>query len=549
MNSIAVCISGQIRNDDSALIQTKKALEGIGADVFFSVWRKRGTKTFSGASSIDHMARVFGARVSRAFPRNWIGRMQHVFPDSSLVFPSLGDVTADDIHRIFPKSIVDIEDENFNLDFPFSDSNSLRMLYKIWRCNRLKVSAEKARSKPYDVVVRMRPDITLDFAAIERLKPEPNALYTHANQGSQPGYIQDLYWIGDTVVDNKMANAFARAFVDDSRGWAGIHPELYAHTQSVRLEAKPVNLVVGGIHQFAQFDTEYSKRVQKNLLATVSARRLDVGAAGGEELCALAEKSITAAIDNTDEDEQTSSAFIEAVTRLGQEHPSLRRLAYTMGATYVTDNPDLPFATRLAFLAYWMQLDSQEKQGNTLDRTIGNLPEIFTGQEARFYTIMTSQFVPPDGFDVMVPESWKTVLVDQPTTEESINNTIRHLASNTRFLYWLLDWAEQGGGIAKVGELATLQYNFGVRDIGSLIRAARALRKLGNETKEFEMLVWADTMGSFLTVKARLGELLLKRQNIEAARTYLRAAANYQNCPKWANTLLAEIEANHPTTA
>ncbi len=542
MNPIAVCISGQIRNDDSALIQTMEALKDIEADVFFSVWQKRGTKTFSGASSIDHMARVFGVRVARALPLNWLGRMQHIFPDSSLVFPSLGDVTREDVHRIFPASVVDVEDEDFNLDFPFSDSNSLRMLYKIWRCNRMKIAAEKARGEPYKMVVRMRPDITLDFSAIAGLSPEKNTLYTHAHQGSQPGYIQDLYWLGSSEVDDKMATAFARVMAHDIDDWSGIHPELYAHTQRCGLATKPVNMVVGGIFQFAQFDNAYLARVQNNLLATVKARKNVVEAAGGEALCALAEKTIAAAIDGTNPSAVAATDFIEQVTRFGREHPDTARFGYTLGATYFTDMPDQAFPSRLAFLIYWIQLGLEAKRGNILDRTIGNLPEVFSGHEAQFYKAMTHQLALPDEFDMLVPAAWKATLSEPLSAQDSMAAAMGQLARNSRFMYWLLDWAEKSGAPEKVAELAAVQQQFGEQNIGVLIRAARAHRALGDEAQEFEALTNADALGPIVTVKARLGALWLKRDNPEKARSYLQAAVDFPNCPKWASAMLDGLE-------
>ena len=131
MNSTAVCISGQIRNDDTALRKNMENLSKIDADVFISVWKNRGTKTFDGANGPGHIARIFGHEIALALPPNWFGRMRDVFPRSSSIFPSLGVVSPVTLLTYFPNAIIDIESEK--IDFSYvqkTDKNSVTISLK-----------------------------------------------------------------------------------------------------------------------------------------------------------------------------------------------------------------------------------------------------------------------------------------------------------------------------------------------------------------------------------------------------------------------------------
>lgn len=148
----------------------------------------------------------------------------------------------------FPWAVIDIEDETMALDFPEprpQDSNSLRMLYKGWRCNELKRAAEKKRGRPFDIVVRMRPDIlpilNADiFAEVLRQSDPPVVLTHHGRPGST--YLSDVIAVSNSRVADGLATLFAVAMHHPQRKWDLIHSEVPRHLKEIGVVAGAVDL-------------------------------------------------------------------------------------------------------------------------------------------------------------------------------------------------------------------------------------------------------------------------------------------------------------------
>ena len=92
-------------------------------------------------------------------PSNFYGRNFWTY------FPNIEDFkfsnynVKNKILLFFPKSFIDVEKENLDLEFEKSvpDKNSIKMLYKIWRCNEIKKKIER-KNGIFDCVVRNRCD-------------------------------------------------------------------------------------------------------------------------------------------------------------------------------------------------------------------------------------------------------------------------------------------------------------------------------------------------------------------------------------------------------
>ena len=117
MGKIAVCISGQVRNDDTALRKAAAALKDHDVDIFVSVWKKRGTKDFSGYNGRGQLSRVFGNAIAFAIPENWRFELSEVFADGEKIFQSLGDLSETAIRAYFPDARIEIEEEDIDLFF------------------------------------------------------------------------------------------------------------------------------------------------------------------------------------------------------------------------------------------------------------------------------------------------------------------------------------------------------------------------------------------------------------------------------------------------
>jgi len=144
---IALCISGQIRNSAQTLPRLSEFARSISADVFVSTWRSPGSKV-SGIQGIWHIERIFGAAFSSFLPdwmlgeRGVVGALPNFEPAFNAgLQETLKPVTTEMLLALFPNARIDIEDSgvlDLDLISASSDNNSLRMLYKIWRCNELR---------------------------------------------------------------------------------------------------------------------------------------------------------------------------------------------------------------------------------------------------------------------------------------------------------------------------------------------------------------------------------------------------------------------------
>ena len=221
-NCVAICISGQVRSNNEQLAEISESAKEIGADVFISVWRKRGGKSFESGHKHLNLFRTLGPSIAMFFPKNWCQNFKSLFPDWSNLLPTGDTITKKELTKIFPKSTVDIEDDILDLDLP-SELNSLRMLYKIWRCNSLKRKHENANGFKYDRVIRLRPDILLNFKTLVDSPKESDELLVKTRRANG---IHDTYWASSSEVDDKMAGMFGHTLANRMGTWRGIHHEL-----------------------------------------------------------------------------------------------------------------------------------------------------------------------------------------------------------------------------------------------------------------------------------------------------------------------------------
>ena len=217
----ALCISGQLRGPRSRLQEIAELAERLDADIYISSWKKRGRKTLAGAAATGKKARVLGMPAALYLQR---GALDDLFPGVEARLSSLPAEDAEpDLRAAFPDAVIEIEDETFDLSFSteFPDKNSLRMLYKIWRCNRLKQGGEKLRGSKYDLVLRLRPDI------LPEIGPEqaPSAGSVLMPEFSGDG-LNDQFWFCESSADDRLAALFGQAVLAPDRKWNFIHREL-----------------------------------------------------------------------------------------------------------------------------------------------------------------------------------------------------------------------------------------------------------------------------------------------------------------------------------
>ena len=286
-SSIAICLSGQIRTPNSTLAKIGEEAAALNADLFISVWSKKGSKTFHGAVGPKNIRRIIGIEAARLLPDNWLGRMREVFPTSDRFFQKPQPVTKKELESIFPGAVVEVENDSPEFDLNARDSNSLRMLYKIWRANSLKRQKEEARGFKYERVIRVRPDMLFNGNSIKNLSVNSDSLYVQGHIGDRKDYVNDTIWVSSSESDDTLSSLYRRCKEAQTSGWNGIHRELSDHVKSAGLHPKVAKMVKTGIQDFCSESDQDEITVRDNLLEAIVKLDLDIDRAGGEEFCRL----------------------------------------------------------------------------------------------------------------------------------------------------------------------------------------------------------------------------------------------------------------------
>jgi tetratricopeptide (TPR) repeat protein len=245
---VALCISGQIRNAEQMLPRLAAFARSMEADVFVSTWTMPGTKV-SGVQGIWHVDRMFGPLFCSFMPewmcldRGIVG----VFPKFASeidegIRQAASPISAIDLQAHFPNARIDLEDAttlDLSLETQHSDDNSLRMLYKMWRCNELRRRAEVEQGYRYDVVLRARPDIVPDPipASVLAELSAPNCRVVLVDD-IRPNIVGDKFALSGPAVADEISALFAKAVAAPARPWRGIHHEFHDHLHERKLEPR-----------------------------------------------------------------------------------------------------------------------------------------------------------------------------------------------------------------------------------------------------------------------------------------------------------------------
>lgn len=225
--NICVCISGQVRGDFSALRAIKDALDRYQTTYVISIWDTVGYKE-SGAFNYSQLSRIFPDSVARSIPCDlW----DNDFVDISSGFyeklrSTVLPIKKSDIRDIFPESLIDIEEDILDLEFDENviDRNSKKMLYKIWRANKIKQKIERKRSEKFDFVMRIRPDLNLDYRIHDIINgAKSGSIYANYFDRNETG---DTFALSSSEIMDIYSSLYLKSENNRSGKWNGIHHEL-----------------------------------------------------------------------------------------------------------------------------------------------------------------------------------------------------------------------------------------------------------------------------------------------------------------------------------
>lgn len=250
--NICICISGQVRGDLEELKSLKSQIDelpdNVKITVVFSVWEAASAK-IDGHMAYAQMFRVFEKDLAQIIPISYYGNdFWKNFPQTynSIILNSDKNVEAK-LKSIFPEAIFDVEKDILDLEFNElkKDKNSIKMLYKRWRCNEIKRKIEKNNNEKFDLVLLTRPDAKIRVNAVELDHLESQSLGIPTPYFRE-SFTNDVMAYGRTDLIDIYCALFAKSI--DLYNWKDIHIELFEHLKANNIkEVEPKAFTCQGL--------------------------------------------------------------------------------------------------------------------------------------------------------------------------------------------------------------------------------------------------------------------------------------------------------------
>ncbi len=544
---IAVLVSGQVRSDDDDMRRIADACKQVNADVFLCLWRKRGTKGFGGGQGLLQLSRIFGNRVAIAMPRNWIGaNMRKVFPKSDHILPDLGEIEHQRYASIFPDAQIDLVEEKPELTIPYMDSNSLRMLYMINRCNGLKKQAEAEMGGAYDVVIRHRPDIVLNYKrAISRFSQVGKMIFPKSDD-NKPQQLHDIYWVGNSEDDDRLTALYQRAESTREKGWGGIHHELRDLVINQNINFEKFACTTSGINEASYKDRDKLAETAENFLVAVQNRQLDIVQAGGDGFCAAFDPVFKAVLTDTFPDAseiRQRFADINALT----DRPKLSLFRLQSLGWMASMDPRNTIEERFALLVLTLCIDHLTRNENAAEWVAGNLQNVFpqTGVVSAVteQVLLRGPLKAPTGF---VSDYADTICKFATTSPEELTQLRRKVLGNMLLANenwrWLSTGLKEENSPRLAIWLAESMLENGAYARVVVSHAVQAAKRIQQENKALQLLETAAATAQNAMAFGDLGRHQFEQGDTANAKEALEKALSFEGAPPWIAPLLANLK-------
>lgn len=187
---VAVLISGHLREFKKCFDSINTfLLQKYDCDVFISTWSTPGYWTPFDDKGVDDYCR----------------ETENIEDEVSIYNPvSLEIEELSLIEDKFKELSLKILEKNKNKKRWGRNKNIIGMYYKIWKCNSLRLEAEKLNDIKYDLIIRLRPDILIKNFDIENLDVYEDTLYTVVSND----LICDSFFFGTDKTMNRVCNIY-----------------------------------------------------------------------------------------------------------------------------------------------------------------------------------------------------------------------------------------------------------------------------------------------------------------------------------------------------
>jgi len=215
---VALCISGQLRGFEKAYASVMKyIIEPLNPDVFIHTWENIGVsnnihrRTLPSPieSYLTHNDKKDLTNFTATFP-NYMNRLEQ----NKIITPEkLQEMYNPKKFVIETEPEIKDYDNFFNVSVPEKLQEkepksqwARQLFYKIYECNELKKSVEKEENFKYDLVIRLRPDLSIGGSIdLDFLN---NSLYYRIRTIDPSYQISDQFFYGDSLTMDKTCDLF-----------------------------------------------------------------------------------------------------------------------------------------------------------------------------------------------------------------------------------------------------------------------------------------------------------------------------------------------------
>lgn len=216
---VALCISGQMRGYLKAYPSVKKnIIDVFDPDIFIHTWDDVGKSNNLHRRTLPHPMTHY---IPRKFIDNQLDFLS-IFTHFSSEISSQNVVNEAELQELYnPKACVVEKSptpEEFNDFFGFKVPSKMvkkqpkamwsrNLFYKIYKCNELKKDFEQRNNFKYDLVIRLRPDLSIGEVISPQI--EKNTLYYRYLTINISYQIADQYFYADSYTMDRVCDAYS----------------------------------------------------------------------------------------------------------------------------------------------------------------------------------------------------------------------------------------------------------------------------------------------------------------------------------------------------
>ena len=200
MPDVALCLYGQMRTYDDCLpFFQENIIDPLDPDVFIHTWEHRGGISNRSSQHTDSPPRQQKIKEDE---------IKQIYSAQQVVVEKFHESDYDELDGVSPPEEIKNNDQYTKSVLP--------LLYKLYKCNKLKQKYEKKRDQKYDIVIVTRPDVAIFTPLPNEILNEPDYMWELRSQRSR-----DTEALDDIIVISSSSNidSYAATFSQAENYW------------------------------------------------------------------------------------------------------------------------------------------------------------------------------------------------------------------------------------------------------------------------------------------------------------------------------------------